>query len=196
MSRGRSWSIEQIERTVELRKAMPKVAARAINRTLAKAETVVVRALTPQTGLPRKVIRRAVKSYKANEGRLSGALKTKGGDINLRYFKARETRKGVSAAPLSKRIVVPGTFMKAGHFPNRVRFDSRGRGKGMDGNVFIRKGSPPSRRWKAPIEGGRSGVYIPTEMLKGQTLAAFDTMVQGDLPQQVERAISDAMRGF
>jgi hypothetical protein len=196
VSRGRSWSIEQIERAVDLRKAMPKVAARAINRTLAKANTVVVRALTQQTGLPRKTIKRAVKSFRANERSLTAALKTKGGNVNLRFFKARETRAGVSAAPLGKRIVVPHAFMKAGHFPNRVRFDSRGKGKGMDGNVFIRAGSPPSRRWTAPIEGGRSGVYIPTEMLKGQTLAAFDTLVGSDLPVQIDRAIGDAFRGF
>ena len=190
MNFSRSLSIEQIERLVDLRRAMPKVAMRALNRTGAKAVTQVVRALTAQTGLPRKTIKRAVKSYRASERNLTFALKTRGGNINLRFFKARETRAGVSAAPLGKRIVVPHTFMKAGRFPNRVRFDSRGKGKGMDGNVFVRRG-----KGRLPIEGGRSGVYIPTEMLQGQTLASFDTLVATDLPLQVERAITDTLRG-
>lgn len=191
MSFQRSMSIEQIERMVDLRRAMPKVAARALNRTGAKATTQMVRTLTAQTGLPRKTLKRAVKSYRASERLLAYALKTRGGNISLRYFKARETRTGVSAAPLGKRVVVPHTFMKAGRFPNRVRFDSRGKGKGMDGNVFVRKG-----RGRLPIEGGRSGVYIPTEMLRGQSLASFDALVAADLPVQVERALGDAMRGY
>jgi hypothetical protein len=191
MNLSRSLNIEQIERLVDLRRAMPKVAARALNRTGAKAATQVVRALTVQTGLARKTIKRAVKSFRASERSLNFALKTRGGNISLRFFKARETRAGVSAAPLGKRIVVPRTFMKAGRFPNRVRFDSRGKGKGMHGNVFVRKGKA-----RLPIEGGRSGVYIPTEMLQGQTLAAFDGLVMSDLPVQVERALGDAMRGY
>jgi hypothetical protein len=188
---SQSLSIEQIERLVDLRRAMPKVAARAINRTGAKAVTQVVRSLTAQTGLPRKTIKRAVKSYRANERNISFALKTRGGNINLRYFKAREAPAGVSAAPLGKRIVVPHTFMKAGRFPNRVRFDSKGRGKGMDGNVFVRVGKK-----RLPIEGGRSGVYIPTEMLQGQTLEAFDKLIVTDLPVQIDRALGDALRGY
>lgn len=188
---GAALNIEQIERLVDLRKAMPKVAARALNRTGAKATTQMVRTLTAQTGLARKIIKRAVKSMRASDRSLAYALKTRGGNISLRYFKARETRTGVSAAPLGHRIVVPHTFMKAGRFPNRVRFDSKGRGKGMDRNVFIRVGKA-----RLPIEGGRSGVYIPTEMLQGRSLAAFDQLIAADLPTQVERAINDTLRGY
>lgn len=188
---SRSLDIQQIERLVDLRRAMPKIAARAINRTGAKATTAVVRALTVQTGLPRKTIKRAVKSQRASDRQLAFALKTRGGNINLRFFKARETIAGVSAAVLGKRIVVPHAFMKAGRFPKRVRFDSKGRGKGMDGNVFVRKGKA-----RLPIEGGRSGVYIPEQMLEGQSLAAFDTLVTSDLPVQLDRAIGESLRGY
>lgn len=188
---ARSLDIQQIERLVDLRRAMPKIAARAINRTGAKATTAVVRALAVQTGLPRKTIKRAVKFQRASDRQLAFALKMRGGNINLRFFKARETAAGVSAAVLGKRIIVPHTFMKAGRFPNRVRFDSKGRGKGMDGNVFVRKGKS-----RLPIEGGRSGVYIPEQMLEGQTLAAFDTLVVSDLPVQLERAIGESLRGY
>lgn len=176
---------------VDLSRAMPKVAARALNRTGAKAVTLMVRTLTAQTGLQRKTIKRAVKMHRASERALAFALKTRGGNIGLRYFKAKETAAGVSAAPLGQRIVVPHTFMKAGRFPHRVRFVSKGRGKGMDGNVFIRRGKA-----RLPIEGGRSGVYIPAEMLQGRSLAAFDALVATDLPLQVDRAIGDALRGY
>jgi hypothetical protein len=188
---SRSLNIEQIERLVDLRRAMPRVAARALNRTGAKAVTLMVRELTAQTGLARKTIKRAVKSHRASERQLTFALKTRGGNISLRYFKPRETMAGVSANVLGQRIVVPHTFMKAGRFPNRVRFDSKGRGRGMDGNVFIRAG-----KGRLPIAGGRSGVYIPTEMLQGRSLATFDTLVASDLPVQVDRAIGDALRGY
>lgn len=176
---------------VDLSRAMPRAAARALNRTGAKAVTLMVRELTAQTGLPRKTLKRAVKAQRASERSLAFALKTRGGNINLRYFKARETKAGVSALVLGKHIVVPHTFMKAGRFPNRVRFDSKGRGKGMDGNVFIRRGKA-----RLPIEAGRSGVYIPEEMLQGRSLATFDALVAADLPVQVDRAIGDALRGY
>ncbi len=181
---------QQVTALVDLRRALPRVAARALNRTGSKAVTLMVRTLTDQTGLPRKTLKRAVKSRLASERQLAFVLRTRGGNINLRYFKPRETTVGVSANVLGQRIVVPHTFMKAGRFPHRVRFDSKGRGKGMDGNVFIRVG-----KGRLPIEGGRSGVYIPTEMLQGRSLAAFDALVATDLPVQVDRALGDALRG-
>src|SRR5258708_24105219 len=88
-------SVNTENRLVDLGKAMPKVAMRALNRTGAKAVTLMVRTLTAQTGLPRKTIKRAVKSSRASLQNIAFALKTRGGNISLRYFKARETRAGV-----------------------------------------------------------------------------------------------------
>ena len=136
-------SVTTDARLVDLSRAMPKVAARALNRTGAKAVTLMVRELTAQTGLPRKTLKRAVEAQRAGEKQLAFVLKTRGGNINLRFFKARETRQGVSAAPLGKRVIIPHTFMKAGRFPNRVPFTSRS--KGMNGNVFVRVGKGACR---------------------------------------------------
>ena len=96
--------------------------ARAINHTGDKAKTAVTRALVAQTGLPRKTIVAFLRVQRAGsaKGTALYALRGRGGNISLKYFGARETPTGVSAAPLGQRMVFAGTFMKAGRFPNRV----------------------------------------------------------------------------
>lgn len=146
------------------------IATRALNHTGAKAKTQVTRALTKQTGLPRKVIVKALRVRKATggnpvrgtPGRLEYRLETSGGDISLKYFGARETKAGVSAAPFGKRAVFAGTFIMGGRFPGRVALN-------MGGHVFKRVGSG-----RIPIAKQDSGVVIPTEMVKGATAAAFE----------------------
>ena len=91
---------------------------RAVNHTGDKARTQMRRVLVDQTGLKMKTIRKAVTSKRAFNG---GAyeIKSRGGDVRLMFFGARETQKGVSAAPWNKRQIYPGSFMKGGLFPNR-----------------------------------------------------------------------------
>lgn len=127
---------------------------RAIRRETIAAETA-------QTGLRAGTIRRAQVEKRASPGHLEYEIWAKGGNVRLKYFGARETRAGVSAAPWNQRQVFPGTFIKGGRFPKRV-------GLGMGGHVFRREGAD-----RLPIQGGRSGLYIPTELITGQTAAAF-----------------------
>lgn len=148
-------------------------ARRAVNRTGDMARTQVVRALSKQTGLVQKTIRRAVKPTRANYSVIAYRMKSKGGNVSLKYFKARETRKGVSASPFGKRQVFAGTFMRAGRFPNRVSVARFG------GHVFVRDG-----KGRTPISKVKSGVIIPAEMVKGETADAFKTSVAGNLPRR------------
>jgi hypothetical protein len=122
----------------------PAAIARAIRRTGDMTATRVVRSLTAQTGLKRDVIKRAVKKMPAG---MTYSLKTRGGNVALKYFKARETRKGVSAAPWNHRRVFTGTFIKGGRFPHRV-------GLNLGGQVFRRTGAG-----RTPIANQKSGLF-------------------------------------
>jgi hypothetical protein len=153
-------------------KNAPKALMRAINHTGKKAKTKMVRALADQTGLPLKTTRKALREKTAGVG---GAytIESKGGNIRLKFFKAKETRAGVSAAPWNKRRVYPSTFMRGGRFPKRKDL-------GMGGAVLQRTG-----RGRTPLRTVKSGLFIPKEMVTGQTAGAFYDTARRELPPRL-----------
>lgn len=155
-----------------------QVMQRALARSGDMARTQVTRALTEQTGLKRKVIVKAIKTKRPSYDDLSYVMTTRGGNISLKYFSPRETRKGVTASPFGQRQLFAGAFLKGGRFPNRVQLN-------MGGHVFRRTGSG-----RTPIELLDSGVIIPVEMIQGQTAAAFTTTAARELPKRVEHELS------
>ncbi|GJE27960.1 phage tail protein [Methylobacterium organophilum] len=169
-------------------KKAPLALARAINHTGAKARTRMIRALVPQTGLKRKVIVKALRESKASEGALTYAIRSHGGDIRLKHFGARETAKGVSAAPWSKREVYAGTFMKAGWWPHRVVKPN------WNGQVFERLNSKTSTGMDR-FHVVRSGLFIPEEMVKGASAEAFYSMAASDLPARLEHELGRVIGG-
>lgn len=166
----------------------PLALARAINHTGAKARTQMIRALVPQTGLKRKVIVKALRESKASEGGLTYTITSNGGNIRLKHFGARETAKGVSAAPWSKRSVYPHTFMKAGWWPSRVVKPN------WNGQVFARLSSKTSSGMDR-FEVVRSGLFIPEEMVTGASAAAFNSMAASDLPARLEHELGRVIGG-
>lgn len=170
--------------------------ARAINHTLGKSRTVMIRALVPQTGLKRRVIVRALREKRASPGDLVGAIQSRGGDIGLKHFGARETRVGVSAAPWNKRAVFPHSFLKAGWWPTRV---TKGN---WNGHAFYRTGT--KTRTNHPTKGkdemdrfekAKSGLFIPDEMVSGASAAAFYSMAASDLPARLEHELGRMLGG-
>lgn len=166
--------------------ALGKDGRKAMQRGLARAgdmaRTQVIRALTAQTGLKRKVIVKAVKVKRPNYDDLTYEMRARGGDISLKYFAPRETRAGVSAKPFNQRRVFPGTFMKGGRFPNRVPTRKLG------GHVWKRIGKGRD------IELQDSGVIIPQEMVSGETASTFTSTIARVLPQRVEHELARLMR--
>lgn len=155
-----------------------KVQARALNHVGGVARTRVVRELAAQTGLPQKTIRKAVKVKRATWSDLEFRLSASGGNVALKYFKARETRKGVTAFVRGERELFDGAFMRGGTF-------ERGRvALNMGGHVFRRIGG------RTELERLKSGVFIPIEMVEGQTAKAFDDVVQDQLPRRVSHELS------
>lgn len=156
-----------------------QAAYRAINRTGNMARTQVVRALAKQTALPQKLIRYALKRSQAYAGRFEYQLSARGGDISLKFFSPRETRRGVTAKLPGGRKVFAGTFMKGGRFPNRVGVSA------FNGHVYQRQGGS-----RFPIARVKSGVIIPVEMVRGETARAFHQSVRVNLPRRFAHEIS------
>lgn len=141
-------------------------------------ERAVEGALQPQTNLKTGTIQRAVKS---KHGALTLTLTSSGGNISLAYFGARETAKGVSAAPWGKRRVYAGSFIRGGRWPKR-------RGGVAPSHAFKRTGKA-----RLPVKKVKSGLFIPEEMTKGASLAAFESAVATRVVSAVESALAKAM---
>lgn len=167
-----------------LGKKAPLAMQRALARTGDGARKQVVRALAQQTGLPQKrVIHRAVRIKRPHFGDLSYTMTTRGGDIRLKYFRARETRKGVAASPWGERKVFAGTFTRAGWVWKKRIIKSN-----WNGQVFRRSG-------EEQFEVVRSGVIIPAEMVKGATVQAWHAAVDRNLEQRLRHEIGRLLPG-
>lgn len=156
-------------------KLAPDVLRKAVKHTGDKATSAMRTALVGQTGLKRGTLVKAVKGS-TNAG--GYVIKSHGGNIRLKFFGARETRSGVSAAPWNHRQVFAGTFTKGGRFPGRVALK-------MGGQVLKRSGSK-----RLPLKGVKSGLFIAEEMVKGQSEAAFYSTLTTDLAPRLEHELS------
>jgi hypothetical protein len=165
----------QIDR---LNKEFPKVIPREINKVGNRAKTQVIRELTKQTGLDRRVIVAAVGDpSQARPGKLTYEMKTRGGNIRLKYLKPKEKGGGVVAKPFGKTTYYPGAFMMGGA-PGARKVVPR-----FKGHVMVRT---KGRFYTF----ARSGVVIPTEMTQGATLAAFEKIARPLLQERVEKVIA------
>lgn len=167
----------------QLAAQFPKVIPQEINKVGDKVRTQVVRSLTKQTGLPKKTIQKAVVTYGATPGKFLYTMKSAGGDIRLRFFKPKETRKGVTAKPFGKHTLYPGTFMRGGMFPKRV--DSAY----LSPDVWRRLNTNGTK-----ITQQKSRVRIPVEMITGATEEAFQKMAAPLLEQRVTKVIQKLLK--
>lgn len=163
--------------------------ARAINRVGEGAMNATAGALARQTGLPVRVTRKALENpIKATPARLEFFKGVRGDDIGLKHFKARETLKGVSAAPFGQRRVFAHTFQKGALFPRRVELPS------LNGHVFLP--DTAVKRWgRLPIVKQKSGVVLPEQVLQGASRAAFEAHTSR-LAGRVEHEIRVITKGI
>lgn len=159
---------------------MPAALAYIANTTGPMAIAAMKDALPGQTGLKSKTIDSALRGV---GGGAKYTIRSKGGDIRLKYFGAHETAKGVSAAPWNSRRVYPATFIKSGWWPNRVKPIA-------NGQVLRRVGKS-----KLPVTVVRSGLYIAEEMVKGASAAAFYRTVDAFVPALAEGIILGIIGG-
>jgi hypothetical protein len=177
-----SWADDHLKRYAkqinELNLRFPKVLPRIVNQVGNRAKTQVIRSLTKQTGLQRRVIVDAVEVTMAGGKRFSYDMVTRGGNIRLKYLNPKETEAGVVAKPFGKSTLYPGAFLKGGAFPDRKTVDK------FNGHAFYRL-----NRSGTKITYARSGVFIPTEMTRGATKAAFERTAAPLLQERVEKVL-------
>ena len=154
-------------------KVSPQATARALNRTAERARTEVTRALVKQTGLRFGVVRKATSLWRASPDSLSAEIRAKGGYTSLREFSARQTKKGVSAAPWGRRQVFDHAFIV----------------KRYGGHVYKREGA---RRF--PILK-LYGPAIPVEMVNGASRDAFFGAVESELPKRLDHELGRVLGG-
>lgn len=173
---------------------------RAINHTGRIVGNEAGRALSDQTGLPKrtgiKAVRREVE--RATPATLSYVIHGQGGNISLKYFKPRETRAGVSAAPWNKRYVYASTFMKAGWWPKRV-VKPKWNGQvfkraNSDGYSYDGLRSQGAKRVGTKFTKQKSGLFIPIEMVRGATAAAWQQGARR-LQPRIEHEVRAITRG-
>jgi hypothetical protein len=163
------------DRLHEAGKKSPVILKAAVKHTGDKATSAMRSALVGQTGLKRKTLVKAVKGRSTGSGY---EIKSHGGNIRLKFFNARETSKGVTAAPWNARRLYPGTFIKSGWWPKRVKAIA-------GGQVLQRAGAG-----KYPIHGVKSGLFIAEEMVKGSSEAAFYSTIDSDLAPRIEHELA------
>ncbi len=167
--------------------AGPKAQAavrRAAKRTGEQTRTAMRPALVKATGLKPRVIHRALKVVTTGDG---FKIVSRGGKIRLKHFGARETLRGVSAAPRGQRQVFAGTFIKGGRFPNRKTLN-------MGGQVFERL--PGVKRWGGPVRLVRSEVTIPEEMVAGEPARVFIATARKVFSQRLSHELSRVLLGY
>ncbi|WP_166415551.1 phage tail protein [Cochlodiniinecator piscidefendens] len=160
-----------------------RVQVHALNRVGDMAKTRAVREIASQTGLTQKTVRNSVSSVKASEKNLEYQLRSSGADMSLKYFKARETQKGVTALVRGSRELFEGAFIKGGSF-GTGRVELR-----LGGHVFQRMGDD-----RLEIEKVTSCVVIPLEMVKPETADAFNDLVVDVLPRGVSHEINRILK--
>lgn len=94
------------------REVFPKAATRAVNRTVTTVRSRTAKAVAKRMGVRQKDVRRRMEIRKARRSATPQArLTISGKALNLIAFKARQTKRGVSAAPWNRRRIFPMTFI-------------------------------------------------------------------------------------
>ena len=140
------------ERLAEAGAAAPRILARALNHEGDKGATQIKRSLAQVTGIKPSQVSVGFRVRRASPGSLIYEIVQRGDETNLGSFRARQGKRGVSAAPWNQRRVFPGTFV------------------GGAGRVFHRLGRP-----RYPIEP-LWGPNLAREIVQGEPLAAFEAI--------------------
>lgn len=159
-----------------------KVYGRALNHTIGKARTQVIRATARQSSIPQKIVRASLQTLKASPGSGS-ALEAKiiatGKPIPLKDFKAKQFGYGVKATIWGKQTRFPGMFIWAGQ-------NNSGKYVGA-GHVFARL-----TKRSTPIEK-QYGPSVPEEIVKDEADKAFNSTVDQTLPPRILHELGRAL---
>lgn len=126
--------------------------ARALTKEGSKSFTAVKKALLEQTGIPKGTIAGSMKFRRATRKNLQTIISGSGSELPLSLFKPSEFSYGVRAKVWNRPQFYRSAFIVSKY----------------EGNVFHR-----TNRQRFPIQK-MFGPSIPKEMVKGQTIEAFE----------------------
>ena len=107
-----SLDVREVERMFKhMPRVVEKATVRTLNRTIDSVATIVRRLIAKDMGIPQKRVRIGMFKIKAVRHKLVASIGSTDRPINLIRFKARQTKKGVSASAWGKRRVYKGTFI-------------------------------------------------------------------------------------
>lgn len=159
------------------------VLRRALNRTGDMAFTQVKRAIARQMGMKVGDAAKSLTTRKASYAALRYSINAAGPYLPLKYFGARQLKKGVAATPWAVRRVFPHTFIVSslgGHV-----FERSGKRVRMTKGIFKgRKRQRLRKLW---------GPALPNELVKCETAKAFTDTVATVLPRRIEHELARAL---
>ena len=143
----------------------------ACNQTANKGESIIAKQIGKELAVPQKTIKLAISTgRKANEVNIKTSVDVKNdGRINIGYFGARQTKKGVSykVSKSKGRKTIDGAFRIAKY----------------NGKVYKRKGSA-----RLPLKG----VYGPSPwgvFVVGKKVEPSTQEIEAELKKQIDRRI-------
>ena len=171
--------IEQLGSTETMHR---KVYRRALNKVGDKAYTRVIRAVGKQMGLKRGQVLTygGVGKVRANFTRQDYQIVSRGEEVPLREFGAKQFSYGVRARPWGKATRFTGMFIMAGRWSSGDPI--------AQGHVFQRVTSS-----SLPIEK-QFGPSVPEEIVKNESAEAFNR-VADELPGRIAHEIAQVTRG-
>ncbi|MGX9981981.1 hypothetical protein [Methylobacterium fujisawaense] len=156
---------------------LPNAQANVLNRVLTRTRNAVVPAMVRQTGLSKRIITKAIRTYRASPQNPSVVLLTRGGEVSFRFFGAHEVAGGVEATVKGHKDFVEGGFRRSGPKGGRHMVAKLNR------QVYV---NVDGKRWRGQIRKEKTGVFIPYEFVAGETAKTFWRIVDSDLPVEVE----------
>ena len=147
------------------RSVIPAATKAALNKTASQVSTVAKRDIAKTVGLPQKTIAPSFKVFKSSIQSLRATVEASGKALNLIRFKAKQTRRGVTAKAWGKRKLYPGTFIA-----------NQGR------TVFKRSSVGGHRVKRLPIEPVH-GPSVPREFIRARVQRAMQQVVSTKFPK-------------
>lgn len=159
--------------------------ARAINHTMAKVKTRIVREIKSVYDIPNKYLNDALSLRKADRLTLTGMVKAKGRPLPLIALRARQVGSGVSVLGLHGRKIIPGVFIALMPGGKRGVFV---RGKYSSGRIARRKHRVRQSGNDLPI-GELKGVSVPRAMKNKNILRNVSASIQTMFPERLRHEL-------
>lgn len=175
---------KQIETALaEIPKAIPKAAAAAINKTLAKGRTQINRRIAVAIGVPVRRLGKRIKALKATAQNLIGKIRFYSFNIPAIFTKTKPAKGGIYPTRIGgDGHALPNTpfkqTMKSGHLGWFVRVGPK---------PPPRKGGRPKQKVEQVYVAGPQRVWEESPSIASEEIATLQTDLQKQIESQIDR---------